>query len=245
MDEAKKKRKKQKWKRAFSILKLLILIGIVVGIPALLYQSDPDFIRQFKDLDAVNAYLDKYETASWFVYIGLQILQIIVSVIPGQMIQFAAGYAYVFWLAYLLSITGIALGTIATFYLARLLGKDAMHVIFGEEKITYFVNHLNSKKAYITLFILFVIPGFPKDLITYAAGVSEIRITPFLILNLIGRSPALLATILMGSMTRTGSYFGMVILTAAVTVVFLLCFIKRKKLIEMSDVIYARLLRTK
>ncbi|WP_130863721.1 TVP38/TMEM64 family protein [Bacilliculturomica massiliensis] len=237
--------KKQRWKRAFSILKLLVLIGIVAGIPALLYQADPDFIRQFKDLDAVNAYLDKYETASWFVYIGLQILQIIVSVIPGQMIQFAAGYAYVFWIAYLLSIAGIALGTIATFYLARLLGKDAMHVIFGEEKITYFVNHLNSKKAYITLFILFLIPGFPKDLITYAAGVSEIKITPFLILNLIGRSPALLATILMGSMTRTGSYIGMVILTAAVTVVFILCFIKRKKLIEMSDVIYARLLRTK
>jgi len=237
--------KKQRWKRAFSILKLLVLIGIVAGIPALLYQADPDFIRQFKDLDAVNAYLDKYETASWFVYIGLQILQIIVSVIPGQMIQFAAGYAYVFWIAYLLSIVGIALGTIATFYLARLLGKDAMHVIFGEEKITYFVNHLNSKKAYITLFILFLTPGFPKDLITYAAGVSEIKITPFLILNLIGRSPALLATILMGSMTRTGSYIGMVILTAAVTVVFILCFIKRKKLIEMSDVIYARLLRTK
>lgn len=236
---------KMKWKRTLSILKLLLLLTIVIGIPAALYYADPAFITQFKDLESVNAYLDQYETASWFVYIGLQILQIVVSVIPGQMIQFAAGYAYVFWVAYLLSIIGIGLGTVVTFYLARLLGKDAMHVIFGEERITYFVNHLNSKKAYITLFILFVIPGFPKDLITYAAGVSEIKITPFLVLNLVGRTPALLATILMGSMTRTGSYFGMIILTLCASVIFVLCFLKRKRLIALSDDIYNKLVHTK
>lgn len=238
-------RKKIRWKRTFSILKLLLLLVIVVGIPLLLYRTDPDVIRQFKDLDMVNAYLEKYERTSWFVYIGLQLLQIVVSVIPGQMLQFAAGYAYVFWVAYLLSIAGIALGTVVTFYLSRFLGKDAMHVIFGEVRINYFISHLNSKKAYITLFILFLIPGFPKDLITYAAGTSEIRLMPFLILNLLGRSPALLATILMGSMTRTGSYFGMVILTGAITIIFILCFIKRKRLIALSDDIYNKLLHTK
>lgn len=232
---------KSRWKRILAILKLLLLLTIIVGIPAAIYFSNPEFLLQFKDLDAINTYIVKYEKISWFVYVGLQLVQIMVSVIPGQMIQFAAGYAYLFWIAYALSIIGIALGTAATFYLSRLLGKNAIHIIFGEGKIAYLVDHLNSKKAYITLFILFLIPGFPKDLLIYAAGVSEIKITPFLILSLAGRTPALMATIMMGVMTRTGSWMGIALLAAVVTVTFICCFFKRKKLIALSDVIYDKL----
>lgn len=234
-------RKKSRLKKVLSILKLLILLAIIAGVPILLYRTNPAFIKEFRNLDTINAFLDQYAGIGGLVFIGLQILQIIVSVIPGQMIQLATGYAYVFWLAYLISIIGIGLGTVLTFYLARFLGTDAMHVIFGEERITYFVNHLNSKKAYITLFLLFLIPGFPKDLITYAAGVSEIRIVPFLILNLLGRTPALSLTILMGGMLRTGSYAGMIILTICVCAVFLLCIVKRSSIIAMSDDIYRKL----
>lgn len=234
-------RRKKQAKTVLSILKLLMLLAIIAGIPIAIYRMDPAFINEFRDLDTINAFLDRYAGIGGLVFIGLQILQIIVSVIPGQMIQLATGYAYIFWLAYLISIIGIGLGTILTFYLARFLGTDAMHVIFGEERITYFVNHLNSKKAYITLFILFLIPGFPKDLITYAAGVSEIRVLPFLILNLLGRTPALAVTILMGGMARTGSYTGMILLAVAVSILFLLCIVKRREIIAVSDSIYDKL----
>ena len=86
-----------------------------------------------------------------------------------------------------------------TFYLARLLGKDAMHLIFGEERIGKFIHHLNSKRAFAIILVLFLIPGFPKDLITYAAGVSEVKMKPFLLLSLVGRTPAMMGTVMMGS----------------------------------------------
>ncbi|WP_051280204.1 TVP38/TMEM64 family protein [Anaerovorax odorimutans] len=237
--------KKNKVKKTFSIVKLLILLGIIIGIPTIIYFLFPEYIQQFKTLDGVNAFLAKYKTASIYVYIGLQILQLIVSVIPGQILQFAAGYAYTFWFGFLYSFIGIIIGTTLTFYLSRLLGKDAMHVIFGEEKINRFVNLLNSKKAYIILFVLFVIPGFPKDLVTYAAGVSEIKIKPFLILSLVGRTPALMTTIMMGSMFHNGSYLGLIILGILAVIAFILGILNRHKLINYTDVAYEKLIKSK
>ncbi len=234
------KNKSNKW---FAIGKLILLLLIIVGIPLIIYYLFPDFVRQFKTMEGVNAFLDQYKTASIFIYIGLQTIQIIISVIPGQILQFSAGYAYAFWLGYLYSMIGIFLGTIITFYLSKTLGTDAMYAIFGEKKIDKFVTILNSKKAYVIIFVLYVIPGFPKDLITYAAGVSNIKLKTFLIIALVGRTPALMGTILMGSMFRNGSYTGLIVLGIIIAIICILCFIKREKLVDLADKTYDKLLK--
>ena len=79
-----------------SIAKLLLLAGIVIALPIYVYFEYPEFLNQFRTMEGVNAFLDRYQTASLFVYLGLQIIQIIISIIPGQFIQFAGGYAYGF-----------------------------------------------------------------------------------------------------------------------------------------------------
>lgn len=219
------------------------MLAIVIGIPIYIYLECPEFIDQFRTMEGVNSFLARYKTIGVFVLIGLQVIQILLSVIPGQFIQFAAGYAYGFWFGYILAMIGIAIGTLITFYMARLLGKDAMHVIFGEARITKFVNQLNSKKAFAIILVLFLIPGLPKDLVTYAAGVSEFRFKPFLILSLAGRTPALMGTIMMGSMLHKGSYFGLIVLGIGAIVAFFICFIKRQQLTAYADYIYNKLMK--
>lgn len=233
--------RKKKIASVVSVLKLLILLGIVIGVPAYVYFSNPDLISRFNSLEEINNLLKQYKTASIFIYMGLQVFQIVVSIIPGQALQFAAGYAYHFWLGFIYSIIGVALGTVITFYLARFLGKDALHVIFGEQKFTKFVHTLNSKRSFIVLFVIFLIPGIPKDLFTYAAGVSEIRVVPFLLLSLIGRTPAMMCSILMGSMFYNGRYTGLIILGVAATVLFFVGILKRDKLVKWTDRFYTRL----
>lgn len=223
------------------MLKLLILSGIVIGIPVYLYFSNPALIGRFTSLDEINKLLDEYKTASIFIYMGLQVFQIVVSILPGQALQFAAGYVYHFWLGYLYTLLGVALGTVVTFYLARLLGKDALHVIFGEEKFSRFVRTINSKRSYTVLFVIFLIPGVPKDLFTYAAGVSEIRIVPFLLLSLIGRSPAMIGSIWMGSMFYKGSYTGPVILGAVAVILFIAGILNRNKMVQWTDRLYNKM----
>lgn len=235
-----KEKRKRQINLILTILKFAVLLFIVIGIPLLVYFNNPEIINHFKSLEAVNAMLDEYKTGSIFVYIGIQVFQIIVSVIPGQIIQFAAGYAYNFWLGYLFSIIGIGLGTLITFYIAKFLGTDFIHMVFGEERLGRYVERLNSKKGMTILFILFLIPGVPKDMLSYAAGVSEIRFFPFLIINLVARTPALMGTILIGTFFRSHSYVGMYIMIGVAVVMFVLGLIFKDKVMKQLDKFYDR-----
>ncbi|MBQ8563975.1 MAG: hypothetical protein IJ443_08845, partial [Firmicutes bacterium] len=89
-----------------SILKLLLLLTIVAGIPLYIYFCHGDWLRRFEDVQEVIAFLERYERESIPIYLGLQVLQIVISVLPGQVFQIAAGYMYPFWLALLLALTG-------------------------------------------------------------------------------------------------------------------------------------------
>lgn len=241
MDTDKKENIKKRLKIAFTVLKLLLLLVLIVGIPAYIAVYHADFISQFKSLESVNAYLERYKAASMLAYLGIQIMQIIICIIPGQAMQFAAGYVFSFWPGYLLSILGAAIGTVMTFYLARILGRDALHLIFDEEKIAKFVNKLNSKRAFIAVFVIFLIPGLPKDLFTYAAGVSEMKLKVFLIISLIGRTPGMMCSIMIGSMFNNGSYFGIIILSIIVTILCILGVKKHEKLTVLIDRGYRKL----
>lgn len=236
------KRKKQ-INTVVSVIKLLILAGIVIGIPIYIYFTYPELIYRFRSLDEINLLLTQYKTASIFILIGLQIFQNVVSFLPGQALQFAAGYAYTFWLGFLYSVVGVALGTVITFYLARLLGKKSLHVIFGEEKFSRFERTLNSKRSFVVLFVIFLIPGVPKDLFSYAAGVSNIRILPFLCLSLTARTPAMIGSILMGSMFYDGNYIGLIVLGAAAMILFIAGIIQRDKMVKWADRLYGRMIR--
>ncbi len=228
-----------------AILKLSILIGFIVGLSYLAYRYYPDIIHKFENLEDLENFIMQYRAFGIVVYIALQIVQVVVSVLPGQILQFAAGYIYGFIFGTILSLIGVGLGTVITFYLARLLGKDAMHVIFGEQRVVKYVQILNSKRAYMLMFIFFAIPGLPKDLLSYAAGISEMKLTPFLLISLAGRTPALMATIAMSRMLYNGSYLELVVLVAATVLLFIFCIIKKDLLIKYGNKFYDKMIHAK
>ncbi|MBR5001390.1 MAG: hypothetical protein IKY08_05440, partial [Firmicutes bacterium] len=132
-----------KRKAFLAIAKLALLLFIVMGIPLSIYWNHPEILEHFRSLEALNAFLDRYHTTGIFVYLFLQILQILVPVIPGQAMQLAAGYMYVLPVALFLTILGIALGTIISFTMSRILGYDAMVLFFGQERMDEYVLKLN------------------------------------------------------------------------------------------------------
>lgn len=232
--------KRKRIRNILSIVKFSLLLAIIMFVPLYIYFAHPEIADNFKSLENVNAFLERYSTASVFVYIGLQVVQIVISVIPGQALQFAAGYAYSLWLALLSSLAGICLGTVITFYLAKFLGRDAMHLIFGEKKLHEFVSLLNSKKAYTVLFLIFLIPGLPKDLFSYAAGISKMNMSVFLIISMTARAPALIGSLVIGRMFRNESYTGMIILIAAAVILCVLGLFFRNKILSFADRYYEK-----
>ena len=127
--------------------------------------------------------------------------------------------------------------------MARALGRDALHLFFDEKKIAHFVEKLNSKRALIVVFVIYLIPGLPKDLITYAAGVSEIKLKPFLVLSLVGRTPGMLCSIVIGNLFNNGSYIGILVLSIVVVIACIWGVRHHEKLTELIDKGYQRLVK--
>jgi len=227
-------------KRVFSILKLILLLTIVIAIPANIVLYHHDIIDHFKNFDDMIALLEHYQWQSILVYIGIQMLQIIISVIPGQAFQFAAGYLYHFFPGLLFSLIGAVMGTCVSFYLAKILGKDAVHLFLGEEKTLYYLQRLNSRKAYTIVFLIYLIPGIPKDIVSYVAGISEMKFKPFLAFSLVGRIPGMTGSLLIGALYMREHFIMMGVVAAIAVIAFILCLVYRKKLQAYIDRFYDR-----
>ena len=136
---------------------------------------------------------------------------------------------------YLISIAGAFIGAFIVYYISKALGKNALCVLFGEERIENYRRKLNSGKGLMAVLLIYLIPGVPKDLCAYAAGVSDMKLRPFLLVSTIGRSPSMLGSLLFGHFFGKGNYKAIAIL-AVITVILIIVFIaKRKSIVALLD----------
>ena len=243
MERNEKKEYRKKVKIISSVLKLALLAAIIVAVPLYIYFFHHELLEDWSNLRNVEIWLLQYKKQSALVYIAAQIVQIIICIIPGQALQIAAGYLYGFWLGFLLSIIGAFLGSIIVFYLAQFLGHDAMHILFGQRKVNDMLAKINSKRGMMLVFIIFLIPGIPKDLCTYAAGISEMKIKPFLILSLIARSPGMMCSLAIGRQVMHGNYTSAIVIAVIVVILFIFGVLFREKIFKFFDKVYDKLIQ--
>lgn len=241
-EENKNRIRKKRIKTAITFTKLGILFLILVVLPFYIYFMHPELINKISSVEKVKNLFEYYGNTSIIIYVLAQITQIVICIIPGQWLQIGAGIAWGFWAGYLLSLLGAFIGALFTYYLARWLGRDAMHVIFGEEKVEHYKEQLNSKKAIIVVFLVYLIPGLPKDLCSYVAGISDMKAKPFIIISLIGRTPGMMGSLLVGKQLGVGGYTGAIVIGIVATVLFVLGIIFHKKILQWSDKVYEKLM---
>ena len=218
-----------------AILKLILLVLIIAGIPAFLYMKYGSGVFSKDSAYRVVEYLKQNSKTAFLLIIGLQIIQVVVCVLPGQPVQFAASYMFGVGRGFLLSLIGAVIGTVISFYIAKALGSDALHVFFDKNKIEDYQRRLNSGRGLLLAFLIYLIPGIPKDLVSYAAGISEMRFRPFLLVATIGRSPGMLGSLLLGHFFGSQNYKAIIILSVIVAFILIICFIKREELIGFLD----------
>lgn len=234
-------RKNSVHKKIIALLELLMIIGIIIGIPALVLITHPELKAEFSSVEAFQGFLEKYNDLSMLIYLLCQIVQVVIAVLPGQIIQIAGGYMFGLSFAILLSVAGIVIGTIISFYISRLLGKRAVAVLVGNERFEKYNRLLDSKRAHFILFILYLIPGIPKDMIPYVAGVSNMRFLSFLVLSVTGRFPSMVCSLLMGNFIMNKNYVGMGAVAVVVGLIVAICLFKRKSLNKFIDKYYENL----
>lgn len=143
--------------------------------------------------------------------VAVQFAQVVIFVIPGEITQFAAGYVFGSWMGYLYSVTGIMLGSAFNFYFARVFGRPALEKFIRRATLDRIDAALNNAKGKSALFLLFLLPGLPKDAMSYGAGLSSITLLEFVIITGLARSPAMIVTIVLGSQAYRQDYMRMLI----------------------------------
>ena len=121
--------------------------------------------------------------------VAVQFIQVVIFIIPGEITQFAAGYVFGVWRGMAYSIVGILLGAAFCFYFARVVGRPALRKIIGGSTLERMDNLLSNAEGKSALFFLFLLPGTPKDAMSYGAGLTNMRLAEFVVLSGLARSP--------------------------------------------------------
>ncbi|MBI3694940.1 MAG: TVP38/TMEM64 family protein [Acidobacteria bacterium] len=149
--------------------------------------------------------------------VAIQFAQVVIFVIPGEITQFAAGFVFGSWWGFVYSVTGIMLGSAFNFYFARVFGRPALEKFVPRGTLDKIDTALNNAKGKSAIFLLFLLPGLPKDALCYGAGLSQMSLVEFIVITGLARSPAMLLSIMLGSQAYQQDYKRMVI-TAGVAV---------------------------
>jgi len=183
---------------------LLTLISGLLIYVSILYS--PTIIYLISSPENFQTFIASYGPEGVGIYILFQMLQVIIAVIPGELIQVAGGYIFGFWPGTFYSMIGITLGSMSAFFLARTLGYPLLWLFFDDTQLERFAFYLNSSRAGVTTFLLFLIPGLPKDMLTYLAGLTPIVPFNFLILAMAARLPGIVISTSVGTNLGSSNY---------------------------------------
>jgi len=221
-------RTKWKW-----VLFLCILAGFVFF---LVYQYNSQLWTQVVKLydslhnrHELKRFILSFGAYSPLAYILLQIIQVIVAPIPGGAIEFLGGYLFGVKAGFIYSMIGLMLGSWAAFSLARIFEKIAVEKFVSErtrKKFDYLVEH----EGVILSFILFLLPGFPKDALCYILGLTPMHLGIFLIISTIGRIPGTLIATLQGAKAFEHQYYTFGILLGGSALVILAFYIYHEEI---------------
>ena len=158
------------------------------------------------------------------IMIGISAFQIIVAVIPGEPIEIASGYAYGWFLGAVLCLIGTLLGQTIVFLVSKKYGLEFVEIFISKEKLekTKFLE--DNEKVYLTTFFTFLIPGTPKDVLSYVTGITNIKLIPFLLISGIARIPSIISSTIGGNYLGKKNYTVAIIVFVATIIVSAILF---------------------
>lgn len=164
------------------------------------------FYEFLTDKDRVKGAIKAAGPLAPLVFIALQTLQVILAPIPGEATGFIGGYLFGVPLGLLYSTLGLTLGSTAAFLLGHWLGKRFVTKMVSPAAMQRF-DFLMERQGALIAFILFLIPGFPKDYLSFILGLSPMDFRVFLVICTIGRLPGTLMLTLQGAQVYKGNYW--------------------------------------
>jgi uncharacterized membrane protein YdjX (TVP38/TMEM64 family) len=213
-----------KLKRAGVICFLMLSAFIIYQYHPQLWIQAVKLWNILPDHRRLKDFILSFGVYSPLVFILLQVVQVIVAPIPGGATEFLGGYLFGIKAGFIYSMIGLTLGSWAAFSIARMFEKWAIEKFVSAQTIRKF-DYLVEHEGVIISFLLFLIPGFPKDALCYILGLTPMHLGIFLVISTIGRAPGTLIATLQGAKVSQEQYKLFLILSGVSALIILACYI--------------------
>ena len=187
-------------------------------------------VRLYLDRVFLKKTLRQWGVLAPVIFIALQALQVIIAPIPGEITGILGGYLFGEWLGLVYSTVGLTVGSVAAFGVGRWLGTHYVRSLVSQatwDKMGFIVE----AEGAILCFIIYLIPGLPKDMVCYLFGMSPMPLWVFALVSTLGRIPGTWVLSAQGAHTAAGNYLYVMLLTAIVVAVALPLYYYRNRII--------------
>lgn len=212
---------------------LLTVLAIITCL--LLIKIMPKIMIITSSLDEFKDYILSAGHFGIIVSILFQVIQTVVAPIPGEVVQITSGYLYgtIFGTGY--SLIGLIIGAAIAFYFTRLIGRKTIENVIERKKLAWIKRIMESDKLEIILFIIFIVPGLPKDFMMYVAGLTDLKPIKFFGILILSRLPWIVISVGIGTNIDEKNYvFTIIVSILAIGICVLGMFYKNKIIEKLS-----------
>lgn len=224
------------------IAKVLIPVFTgIIGIAVLFYffhnsiwditLSVYDFLS---DREKINAWIDSFGKGAPAVFIAFQVLQVIFAPVPGEATGFIGGYLFGALKGFIFSSIGLTIGSWLNFIIGRFLGERYIRKLIPQGTLERFDKALKRQGIFV-IFILFILPGFPKDYLCLFLGLSNLPFRIFIVLATFGRIPGTLMLSLQGAYVYQKMYGLFALILIIVLLLSLFAYLLRNKVYKWAE----------
>lgn len=194
------------------VVTLVAAVAVVaaLAIPAIAF--GPELFAFFADGQRLQAWVDSQGAFAPFAMVALITFQIVVAVLPGEPLELGAGYAFGFWEGTALCLAAGLVGAVIVVVLVRTLGMRVVELFFSREKNDSMKWLQDSARFELVMFLCFLIPGTPKDIMTYIAGLTKCPLWRIALIATVGRIPSIVSSTMAAGFAAEGNW----VATAAV-----------------------------
>lgn len=190
-------------------LRRRVLIGLVAAaaVTALLcWEYLPGLLAWLADARAVRAFVSDHAFVSRLAMLGINIVQVLLAFLPGEPVELASGYAFGFWEGTALCLVASGLATSMIYWATRRWGWKLVGLFFDRSLFDRFSWLKSAKRLELIMLIVFLIPGTPKDFLTYFAGLTNMRFLPVVLIATFGRIPSIVTSTIAASAVGSGNW---------------------------------------
>ena len=188
------------------IIGILSIAGVLALFVVLTFLLRKPLLDAFKNKASFRDWMRGTGFWKYPLMVGIMALQVIVAFIPGEPIEILAGYIFGAWGGMLLCLLGSALGSILIILTVRKLGMKFVTLFVEREQFENLKFFRDAKKRDLTIFIVFLIPGTPKDILTYLSGLVPMHMGKFILITSVARIPSVITSTMGGNMLERQEY---------------------------------------